>query len=143
PAAPAPARPPPRPPRPRHARGRPGPATGPADRSRRGRRRAPPAPTAPTAPAARVASTTLSTPLTRTGRVTHRAGRCLVVTTLFGHFVEEGHELVGDLGRHAGDLVDVFALQVEDILQRLVPGALQHVHQLDRQTLQLPQRDLG
>src|SRR5439155_87070 len=144
PVAAAPARRSPRSPRARRHRGRPVPATGPADRSRRGRRRAPPAPLArPARPAARLASTALPTPLTRTGHVTHPPGRCLVVAALFGHLVEEGHELVGDLGRHACDLVDVFALQVKDILQRLVSGALEHVHQLDRQTLQLPQRDLG
>src|SRR5207245_593974 len=61
----------------------------------------------------------------------------------FHHLVEEGHQLVGELRRHPRDLVHVLTLQIEDVLQRLVARLRQYVHQLDRQALQLTQRDLG
>src|SRR5579859_353130 len=61
----------------------------------------------------------------------------------FGHLIEEGHELVGQIGRHAGQLIDLFPFQVQDVLQRLLAGLFQDCHELGRQPLHLGQRDLG
>src|SRR5438034_36337 len=109
---------PPRPPRPPARPGARGPAAGRSGRSRRlGGRVAP-------------------------GRRLDRRPR-LVLAALFHHLVEEGHQLVGELARHAGDLVHVFALQVEDVLERLLARPLEHVDQLDGQALELAQRHLG
>src|SRR5436305_1554263 len=76
-------------------------------------------------------------------RRARRSGLGLVLAALFGHLVQEGHELVGELGRHAGNLVHVLTLEIEDVLQRLVARLRQHVDQLRRQSLELAQRDVG
>src|SRR5207244_11445594 len=79
----------------------------------------------------------------RSARRARRSGLRLVLAALLGHLVEEGHELVGELGRHAGDLVHVLALEIEDVLQRLVTRLRQHIDELRRQSLELAQRDVG
>ena len=43
---------------------------------------------------------------------------------------EERHQLIGRLGAHPRDLRDVLALEVEDVVQHLVAGALQNAGEL-------------
>src|SRR5947209_20171528 len=72
-----------------------------------------------------------------------RLRRRLLLAAFLRHLVEERHQLLGELGRHAGDLVHVLALELEDVLEGAVPRLLQHVHELRGEPLQLAQRDLG
>src|SRR5437667_465353 len=100
-----------------------------------------PHPAAPTPAAARPARSRRRGG--RSARRARRSGLRLVLAALLGHLVEEGHELVGELGRHAGDLVHVLTLEIEDVLQRLVTCLRQHIDEPRRQSLELAQRDVG
>src|ERR1041385_3848886 len=78
----------------------------------------------------------------RRGRSPGTFGSFALLHALFRHFVEEGHHLVGQVGRHARHLVDFFTLEIENVLQRLLARLLEHGHELGRETLHLGERDL-
>src|ERR1041384_7175069 len=142
------------------ARGPRGPAATPAARSRPlglrrwgrappagPRRRAPPpppspGPAGPRRPAPPPAARSRPLGLRRWGRALGR-GRGLGLTAVFRHFVQEGHHAGRQLRRHPVELVYVLTLQVENILERLLAVARQHLDELRRQALVLGERHLG
>src|ERR1043166_213861 len=60
-----------------------------------------------------------------------------------GQIGEERHQLVRRGGRHAGHLVDVLPLQVENIVQRAESGGIEDPEHLGGEPLELRERHLG
>src|SRR5882724_5682788 len=70
-------------------------------------------------------------------RAVRPCGGLLLAAVLVGELGEEAEQLLGGLGRDARDLGDVLALEVEDVVEHPVAGALEDHHELGRQALEL------
>src|ERR1051325_5459771 len=60
-----------------------------------------------------------------------------------GQVGEERHQLVRGGGRHPRHLVDVLALEVEDVVERAVPRGVENPEHFGREPLELRERHLG
>src|SRR5690606_786674 len=105
--------------------------------------------TSPRCNCARVASTPTPNFLLRSPSPSRRSSRssssgCRDVVTpgvLFRQLGEEPHQLVRGFLGHAGDLRDLFGLQVDHVVQRCAPGLVEDGRLVGGETLKLRQRD--